>query len=70
MEVKYNLQVADLKVTITRTQRDSVWQTLTENDVEEINNYVRTHKLGIRIAYDMWKFKNKKSLTLFMLRYG
>ena len=64
MEVKYNIHVVELKVTITRTQRDSVWQTLTEQDVQEINNYVQTHQLGIRIAYDMWKFKNKKSLKI------
>jgi hypothetical protein len=75
MEVKYNLHVVDLRVTIGINEFDGGWgtnitRTLTTQEVEEINDYVKTHKLGIRIAYDMWKFKNKKSLTLFMLRYG
>ena len=69
MEVKYNLHVVGLRVTITRV-RNNQWQTLKEEDIEKINEYVRTHELGIRIAYDVWKFKNKKSLTFFMLKYG
>ena len=73
MEVKYKIDRVRLKVRIKRQPTDprAYWEnTLTEEDVEEINNFVKQHHLGIRVAYDMWKFKDKQSLTMFMLKYG
>ena len=73
MEVRYKIDRVRLKLRITRqpTNPLAYWENaLTEEDVEEIDNFVKQHSLGIRVAYDMWKFKDKQSLTMFMLRYG
>ena len=72
MEVKYKIDRVRLKVRIQRIMGKHLhyYDTLTEEDVEEIDNFVKQHSLGIRVAYDMWKFKDKQSLTMFMLRYG
>lgn len=46
------------------------WETLTEEEVAEVTAYVEHHELGRRIAYDMWRLKNKQAMTVFMLHYG
>ena len=70
MEIKYNLDCVKLKVRVTR-RAESDWEsTITHGDILEINQYVEEHNLGRRVAFDMWQFNDKESLTLFMLRYG
>ena len=72
MEVKYKIDRVRLKVRIQRIMGKHLhyYDTLTEEDVEDIDNFVKQQSLGIRVAYDMWKFNDKQSLTMFMLKYG
>lgn len=43
---------------------------ITEEQAQEITQFVQDHELGYRTAYDRWRFKNKKALMMFMLKYG
>lgn len=73
MEVKYKIDRLRLKVRISRRISNKqlyYHETLTEEDVADIDGYIKEHNLGKRMAYDMWKFKDDQSLTMFMLKYG
>lgn len=39
-------------------------------DLEQISKWCVENKCGKRMAYDMWKFKNKSELTVFLLRWS
>ena len=80
MEVKYKIQISS-PLTVELTQRQSVWPVgygqpgnvwaeLSETQCREITDYVERLELGHRVAYDMWRLKDQKSLTIFMLHYG
>lgn len=73
MEVKYKIDRLRLKVRISkRISNKQLYyhETLTEEDIADIDGYINEHGLGKRLAYDMWKFKDTQSLTMFMLKYG
>lgn len=73
MEVTYKIDRLRLKVRIfKKISANELYyhQTLTEEDIADIDGYVTEHNLGKRVAYDMWKFKDAESLTMFMLKYG
>ena len=43
---------------------------LTENDMDPIQDWCRDHNCGVRTSFDTFKFKNKKEMVLFLLRWG
>lgn len=44
--------------------------TLTEQEANEIDYWVRSSKSGRRIAWDQWKMKNEKAVAWFVLKWG
>jgi hypothetical protein len=49
--------------------RNVVHGGLSEEEAQAIDEYVRQHQLGRRIAYDIWRFNNKAALTMFLLKW-
>ena len=43
---------------------------LSELDIEPIQKWCEEHNCGQRTSFDMFKFKNKKQITMFLLRWG
>lgn len=43
---------------------------LNENDIEPIQKWCEEHNCGKRISFDMFRFRNKKEITMFLLRWG
>jgi hypothetical protein len=43
---------------------------LQESDMDPIQAWCEEHKCGIRTSFDTFKFKDKKHLTMFILRWG
>ena len=42
---------------------------LTEPELDAIMLWSMEHKCGIRMSWDMWKFRSEKELTLFVLKW-
>ena len=42
---------------------------LTESEADAIMQWCMEHKCGVRMSFDMWKFKNKQELMLFVLKW-
>ena len=38
--------------------------------IDEIDQYVRQHNLGQRMAWHMWQFRNKECITMFRLKFN
>lgn len=74
MEIRYKLDRIRLKVRVSKMiselRRYDYIDTISEEESEEINNFVKEHNLGVRVAWDQWRFKDSASVTMFMLRYG
>lgn len=64
MDVKFKIDRKHLRLRI----RD-INGGLNDYDADKINEYVEQHRLGRRIAYDIWKFNNKAALTMFLLKW-
>ena len=43
---------------------------LNESDIDPIQRWCEKHNCGIRTSFDTFKFKNKKEITLFLLKWG
>lgn len=43
---------------------------LNESDIDPIQKWCEDHNCGRRISFDTFQFKNKKQLTMFLLRWG
>jgi hypothetical protein len=43
---------------------------INETDIDPIQEWCEQHNCGKRISFDMIKFKNKKEITMFLLRWG
>lgn len=43
---------------------------LSERDIDPIQKWCQEHNCGIRTSFDTFKFKNKKEITMFLLRWG
>ena len=42
---------------------------ISDNDVEEIDQFVQKNQLGRRVSYDMWKLNSAAAVTVFKLRF-
>lgn len=43
---------------------------INEDDMDPIQQWCEEHNCGVRTSFDMIKFKNKKEMTMFLLRWG
>lgn len=43
---------------------------LSERDIDPIQQWCEEHNCGTRTSFDMIKFKNKKEMTMFLLRWA
>jgi len=43
---------------------------LNESDIDPIQAWCEQHSCGKRISFDMFKFRNKKEITMFLLKWG
>ena len=43
---------------------------INEGDMDPIQKWCEEHNCGVRTSFDMIKFKNKKEITMFLLRWG
>ena len=42
---------------------------LTEEELEAIMQWSMEHNCGVRMSWDMWKFRNQAELTAFVLKW-
>ncbi len=43
---------------------------ISEQDIMPIVEWCKEHNCGVRTSFDMIKFRNKKEMTMFLLRWG
>ena len=43
---------------------------ISEADIDPIHQWCQEHNCGVRTSFDMFRFKNKKEMTMFLLRWG
>jgi hypothetical protein len=43
---------------------------LKESDMDPIHKWSKDAKCGIRISFDMWKFKTPEEMTMFLLKWS
>jgi len=43
---------------------------LSEKDIDPIQQWCKEHNCGRRLSFDTFQFKNKKEITMFLLRWG
>lgn len=71
MTTKYKIERIRNKVRVKRIGVSGDWSTtLTDKDWAAIDAWVQQTDCGYRVAYDMWKLKDKQSTTLFILKWG
>lgn len=44
-------------------------ETITEEQAEAMQSWCQENICGMRMSHDMWKFRNRKQLILFLLRW-
>jgi hypothetical protein len=43
---------------------------LSDGDVDPIQKWCEKHDCGVRTSFDTFKFRNKKEITMFLLRWA
>lgn len=43
---------------------------INESDIDPIQEWCEEHHCGTRISFDTFKFKSKKEITMFLLKWG
>jgi len=43
---------------------------LSEEDIDPIQSWCEKHNCGRRTSFDTFRFKNKKEITMFLLKWG
>lgn len=46
------------------------FNTITDEEAEDITNWVTEREMGKRIAHDIWKLKSRACVTAFVLYWG
>lgn len=44
-------------------------ESITESQAQDIQDWCEQTQCGTRMSYDMWRFRDKQQLTLFLLRW-
>lgn len=42
---------------------------LTDNEADAIMQWTMENKIGVRMAFQLWKFRTEKELTAFVLKW-
>ena len=42
---------------------------LNESDMDPIQEWSQTCNCGVRMSFNVWKFKNEKQITMFLIRW-
>lgn len=59
------------RVGVTSSDGDKGFITgLSESDVDPIQQWCEEHDCGVRVSFDTFKFRNKKEITMFLLRWA
>jgi len=58
-----------LQAFVDPTGNVSVWG-LREEDMDPIQEWSKECNCGTRISFDMWRFKSKKEITMFLMRWS
>lgn len=51
-------------------KEDSFVTGLSESDLDPIQEWCEQHNCGVRTSFDSFRFRNKKEITMFLLRWG
>ena len=43
---------------------------LDESDMDPIHDWCKKNKCGIRMSFDMWRFKTPEEMTMFLLKWS
>ena len=43
---------------------------MSEKDMDPIQQWCNEHNCGTRMAFDIFKFKSQKEITMFLLKWG
>ena len=43
---------------------------LKESDMDPIHDWSKETKCGIRVSFDMWRFKTPEEMTMFLLKWS
>ena len=43
---------------------------LKESDMDPIHDWSKDTKCGIRVSFDMWRFKTPEEMTMFLLKWS
>jgi len=49
---------------------DDEFNFVTEEQMQEVSKWCNENHCGRRISYDMVQFKNKKEMSMFLLKWG
>ena len=59
------------RVRVTAFSGDTEFATgLNESDMEPIQRWCEANNCGVRTSFNMIRFRNKKEITMFLLRWG
>lgn len=59
------------RMKITSSDNDDFFITgLGEDDIDPIQHWCEQHSCGVRTSFDTFKFRNKKEMTMFLLKWG
>ena len=59
------------RVKVISAEGDKSFTTgLTEEDMDQIHQWCQSHNCGVRTSFDTFKFKTKKEMTMFLMRWG
>jgi hypothetical protein len=59
------------RVQITSYDRENTFSVgLSERDMDPIQQWCEEHNCGKRRSFDTFRFRNKKEITMFLLRWG
>lgn len=59
------------RVKVTSGDEEQFFVTgLNEQTMDPIQKWCREHNCGVRTSFDTFQFKNKKEITMFLLKWG
>lgn len=64
----YKVEVVRFLTAKVYRQNGIFTQEVNKEQADTITEFVEKHELGIRTAWDIWKLKDDKCMTVFMLK--
>lgn len=69
LKIKWDI-LSDRSIRANVRGNDQYFDMLTDSDMEPIQAWCEEHNCGTRTSFDTFKFKSKKQLTMFILRWA